>query len=420
MNKLHILVSAHEFSPTAGSEAGAGWNTVIQLAKYHIITVIYLQSYQQSIDEYLNEHPLPLNVAENLRFIAIKQPKITSFIVFFDKMIFGDLRVLQFLSYRFWQKKAYRYVKKTKLHKSVDAIHLVTMVNFREPGYLWKLTDNFFWGPTGGISAGLTYPFFKGLTLKYKILEICYTIYKMFKITCDRRILTAIKKSNHIYLTTPEDERFLKNKGARSVSLMNDAGTYGELIGKAREPENHQKLRIVWCGRIVERKQLNILLEAIDDAFLEQHIIVKIIGKGERKNKFQKQYARLGCLQWLEDIPRKQLFECLAGSDVLVHTSYREGATAIIPESLSVGLAVICHDAGGMSLVVTEKCGFKIPLITPEYSAKNIRRCLIKLIEDKELLLNMKKNALLRANELTWENKIKIMAENYTIVRSKS
>ena len=57
--RRNILICAHELSPYQGSECAEGWNTVINLSKFHNLYVIYASgsqksplSYKDAIDDF--------------------------------------------------------------------------------------------------------------------------------------------------------------------------------------------------------------------------------------------------------------------------------------------------------------------------------------------------------------------------------
>ena len=115
--KLNILITAHELSPVLGSECGAAWNIVTRLAKYHNITILYARTnqfgtnnYEADVSSYIKG-----NFLENIKFIAIDQPRETKFIASLNKIISHNKSnvgnpILYFLGVRYWEKSAYRKV----------------------------------------------------------------------------------------------------------------------------------------------------------------------------------------------------------------------------------------------------------------------------------------------------------------------
>ena len=60
----------------------------------------------------------------------------------------GDWRFYYY--YRKWQKRALDLSRKIILENEIDLIHQLNMIGFREPGYLWKITDKpYIWGSIG-------------------------------------------------------------------------------------------------------------------------------------------------------------------------------------------------------------------------------------------------------------------------------
>ena len=99
--------------------------------------------------------------------------------------------------------------------------------------------------------------------------------------------------------------------------------------------------------------------------------------------------------------------------DLLVHTSYREATTNIIPEALSYNLPVVCHDISGMSIAINETCGHKIPLINDNYSSNLLSSFLTKIAEDDNLLNDLKLGAKKRSQEISWLNNAYNISEEY-------
>lgn len=52
MKKLNVLIVAHEFSPSQGSECAVGWNIINNLYKFHNVTVIYAKTNQFKTSNY--------------------------------------------------------------------------------------------------------------------------------------------------------------------------------------------------------------------------------------------------------------------------------------------------------------------------------------------------------------------------------
>ena len=129
---------------------------------------------------------------------------------------------------------------------------------------------------------------------------------------------------------------------------------------------------------------------------------------------------KLDNIEWIKKLNHKEVFQLMKKSDFLVHTSVREGTPNVIAEALSTGLPVICHDAYGMSIAINDTCGIKIPLISPEKSAQLFHDAIGKLVTQKNLLEDLKKGAIKRATEITWEKKAERISHDYIEIITKT
>ena len=131
------------------------------------------------------------------------------------------------------------------------------------------------------------------------------------------------------------------------------------------------------------------------------------------KYKNQTELLNLKCVKFVGKIAHADVNKYLKLSHLLVHTSYREGTPHVILEALSTGLPVLCHDIGGMSYVVDEKCGIKITLFDKKTSVINFRMAILKLLNEPELISKLSKGAILRRKNLTWDKIAQIICDDY-------
>src|SRR5665647_16941 len=145
MEKLQpqkILISSFACGPNWGSEVGMGWNWVTNLSKYCQLYVLTEKGFQKEIELEIPKLNLLyppkfyyLDIGERGRDLFWKQG---SFLFYFY--------------YKKWQKAAYRQSREIINANGIQLIHQLNLIGFREPGYLWKYSDNipFIWGPVGG------------------------------------------------------------------------------------------------------------------------------------------------------------------------------------------------------------------------------------------------------------------------------
>ena len=425
-HRLKVLLTAHEISPVVGSECASGWNIITRLGSYHDITVLYAESNQFGTNNYknqINDYILKNGVIPGIEFYPIPQPLITKKIALFNRKISDQntsvgLSFLYFLGVKYWEKQVFRVVKKLLIERDYDLVHHFNHISFREPGYLWDINLPFVWGPTSGLSR-VPLQYIKGMPLN----EIFYNTLRNFlnfaQFNFNRRIRIAIKKSRLIYFVTSDDGRFIQRRNIFSENLL-DMGAY-EVNNNAIKHHDSSIITILWVGRLYHLKALDILLNAVGSSeILSKNLEIKIIGDGPQKEYYQRlsMDLKLSNINWIGLIPKSEVFREMSNSDLLVHTSIKEAASAVILESISAGLPVICHDSFGMKFAINDTCGIKIPFISRKKSIEGFRLALEKVCSNPNLVDELNKGAIRRAKELSWDSMAKKIASDYFSVRN--
>jgi glycosyltransferase involved in cell wall biosynthesis len=424
--RLKILITAHEISPVVGSECSSGWNIITRLGKFHDITVLFAETnqfgtnnYREQIDSFISDN----GIVSGVEFIPIKQPPVTNLIAWFNKRLSDKktsvgLSLLYFSGVKFWEKSLYRFAIKLLKERDFDVLHHFNHISFREPGFLWKIDKPFVWGPTSGLSR-VPVSFLHSMPIREVFYNLLRNFLNRFQIIINRRISKAIDNSDIIYFVTSDDGKFFLRKGKRVQNLL-DMGAYEVSIRKNRLPQEIT-IKVLWIGRFSFLKALDILLKAIEASeILKKNIELHIIGDGPQKDYYQKMASDLGLnnITWHGHIPKNVVFKIMKESDILVHTSIKEAASAVILESISAGLPIICHDSFGMSFAINESCGIKVPFHSPKESVAGFKDALETICNNPELINKLSNGAIKRAKELSWDSVAEKIASDYaTIVK---
>jgi len=423
--RLKVLIIAHEFAPTRGSECAVGWNIVTRLAKYHNVTVLYASGSQESPNSYvelINNYIASHGAIEGLNLVNIDQPHITKFITTINRSFFSlghiGLPLLYYSGYKFWQKSAFNNAIKLHRTENFDVVHQLTQISFRVPGYWWKLGIPFFWGPIGGLQS-LPKQFYDLLSAKIRLMEIIRKFSNFYHYKFSKRVIESNKRAKVIYSFSNEDAALFAKRASGTMKLMLDVGTSNNRDSKSNELKNSSIATGIWCGHLIERKAAIILLKALSlSKVTKEEIKFQIIGSGPLESKLHEQSKMLGLsnVEWIGNVDHHTVFTLMNNADFFVHTSLREATSSVIPEALSMGLPVICHDSSGMSIAINDSCGIKIPLSTPETSIKGFHNAIEKLVLDKQLNTQLKTGARKRSLELSWDIMAETIANDYTEV----
>jgi glycosyltransferase involved in cell wall biosynthesis len=104
-------------------------------------------------------------------------------------------------------------------------------------------------------------------------------------------------------------------------------------------------------------------------------------------------------VQLLGPIPRRDLMERMASSDVLLFPSLRDGGGTVVIEAMSAARPVVCLDAGGPGLHITDSCGIKVDPKSPAETVAGLADALERLYLDEGLRQRMGEAGRERARE---------------------
>lgn len=183
---------------------------------------------------------------------------------------------------------------------------------------------------------------------KYKLLKVLDRfIYSRYsKIVCvDKKVEEALYK----WMPAVKGKTIVVGKG---------------IVIPARVKRTEKKYDIVFVGRLVSAKGIDMLLEAI--ASLRQERLIRsaiIVGDGPLKEPLMRKALDLGISEIVTFAgERHNIIELLEMSRLFVLPSRWEGTPSALLEAMAVGLPVIAANVGGVSEVIdTNINGLLVP-----------------------------------------------------------
>ncbi len=226
-----------------------------------------------------------------------------------------------------------------------------------------------------------------------------------------RNIDTIIAPSTYI-------QRLLKNEGRESVLLPNGV----ELFPYGPLQQDKLTQTIVYAGRLEKYKGVEYLLRALPNV-LERfpHTTLLVAGQGKDTTSLQELARTLGierAVTWCGYIDRQALVKLYEKANVVVMPSTGVEAFGLIGiEAMSVGRPVIATDVGGIpDWLVDNVTGFLVP---PKDSAA-LSHAIIRLFSDASMLLEMGRQARLRAEMFDVERHVEGLLAIYETCRNAS
>lgn len=402
---LKVLINAYACSPHTGSEPGMAWNWCVHLANYcelHIIT-------EGEFKDYIEEALLSLPQGKNMHFyynpVSDKVRKMC-----WNQ---GDWRFYR--HYKKWQYTTYEIALEILQHSSIDILHQLNMIGFREPGYLWKIPNiPFVWGP---VDAKATFPiaYAKKIDLKKKIYINLKNIITIFQLRYSSRVKKAVKRSDFVISASSNSQQSFAKYFDITSPLLNETGCCIKkiMINSDKPTRSGSDLNLLWVGKFDFRKQLNLAIEAV--AFSKnRNIRLHIVG--DAPGKYFDLAETLGIsnqCEWYGKVPHQEVQNLMKASGLLFFTSVAEGTPHVVLEAISNNLPVLCFDTCGQGDSVNDEVGRKIRLSTPKQSIQDFARLINELEKNRAVLKQMSINCVQRQKELSWSVKVKEMIRLY-------
>lgn len=145
-------------------------------------------------------------------------------------------------------------------------------------------------------------------------------------------------------------------------------------------------VRMIFVGRIIRAKGIEVLLEAMDRLRTDHpELSLTVVGDGPDRERMEKVVADRGLGQAVHFVGSKsqdEVARTLAEADIFVLPSFAEGVPVVLMEAMGAELPVIATYVGGMTeLVDNEVSGLLVRPFDTEQLADAVRR----LVEDPKL-----------------------------------
>ena len=410
---MRVLLSAFECNPMFGSDPYVGWSWVTNMAKTNEVYVLLRIDHQHYIEKYCAENTI--EGYEHIHFIYLPSSKL------FGKIVYKINKQLAVVGqYYMWQKKAYKEAKRLHKTEKFDVAHVVSIADFRFPGYLWKLGIPFIFGPVGGAQE----------------TPICLADYikgheksEKFRALMNRSLIMlpnykkALAHADVIFCSNAETEEVIKKKVKYSdqdkVHRLTELGINDDYL-KEREYLLHNDLRkvnILISGRLIYRKGIELFLDSVNRLETNRPYIVNIYGEGDQK-QFLKEKVREYKLEnqviFHGNISFAEMQEQYKKADIYCLPSLRETTGTAVFEAMANKLPIVALNQNGVKDIVQKDCGILVDICSKEQVIKDLAVTLKTLIENDSMRCTMGENGFRKIqNHYTWSQRVCMMNEIY-------
>lgn len=162
----------------------------------------------------------------------------------------------------------------------------------------------------------------------------------------------------------------------------------------SRQPKKNV-FHIVYFGRMTKTKGVDLLLASFSDLLnFFPYATLSLIGFGEflpHLKKLAREYRLEKSISFSNWLSSRELFPRLAASDLFCLPSDTEGMPCSILEAMSLGLAILATDVGGISELIEHNVS---GLLVPPRDQQALTQALIQLAQNPDLRARLGKGAL--------------------------
>jgi glycosyltransferase involved in cell wall biosynthesis len=364
-----ILLSAYACEPDRGSEPVLGWGWATELVRDgHQVWVLTRADNRPAIER----NPLAAN--PNLNFVYFDLG------AFAQQLRKGPGKILYYVLWQWW---AVRHIRKLFPALPFDVVQHVTYASGRYPSFMAALGIPFYFGPVCG---GETVP--DGMRSNFSVAQRCHERLRdlsNFVVPWDPVMRWVFRRAEKL-LVTRETVSLVPMRWRHKCRTQLAIGLTTDYLNHvdARTPHSGRQYRLLYVGRLLEWKGLDLALQAVAQLKQTQHDIhFTVVGDGPAGTRLHRLAEELGLceiVEWVPWVPHDQVQEYYRAADVFRFPSLRDSGGMAVLEAMAHGVPVVCTDLGGPGVIVNPYSGCAVP--TQSRNAAQIVRGLVEALQD--------------------------------------
>ena len=401
---MNYLISAYSVNPYKGSEDSIGWNWVLQYEKKYKkgdrIILLTKKFNEKDTRRGLKEFNI-----QHVELVIVDVPNALNW--FREKH-----SAFHHMYYILWQHWAWLWVKHSGIH--FDVIHHVTMNDYRIPSEMYKAKGaKVIWGPMGGAQV-------TPRPLKvYEKNQLVASFREFVNKSCSWNPFykKALRSYYKIYCINNETQKQISRIVGKDVPLMPELALRDEYKNLPIRKGNNDILKIVFVGRLIGKKGIAFLVDALSLMPTDMNWELLIFGDGDDHALIEKQIADSGIgknVKLMGNRPLNQIAEAYQQADVFVLPSLRETSGNVLLEAMAYAVPIVAFDTSFCRLLKEVDCGV---FVNTDQALEGIKedwcKAIVTLGQDKELAKQMGLNGYKYVNsKLTWDEKYRIIVND--------
>jgi glycosyltransferase involved in cell wall biosynthesis len=394
---MKILLSMYACEPNRGSEEERGWNYALNYSKlgYEVWCITALR-HRETIEQELQNNPIP-----NLKFHFVDYPGWSKRVDASLPWIIGI-----YLNYLIWQEEAYKAAAQLEREIHFDVVHHGSYASLQLGTAMWRLNKPLIFGPVGG---GQQAPSaFKKYFMGEWRNEVFRSWISELLIAFNPNVRRALQQAAIVYTCNFETYDIARSCGAKNLQMLLDVSLPDDYF-----PSNLPALppsdifRILWVGRLMSRKGLPLVLEALSKVSPNVPFHLTIAGDGplgDQLPTWLETYGLKDKTTWKGQIPPNAVKDAYQSHDLMMFCSLRESGGLQFLEALTHGLPILTLDMHGAKMIVPDDAGIRVPVEHPDETIAALAKAIEHLYLHPEERVAMGKAGYQFAQQHKWSN----------------
>jgi len=207
----------------------------------------------------------------------------------------------------------------------------------------------------------------------------------------------AIKAFDELVCVSSDLKKKLCHMGVKNEIVVIPTAVDGERFKKAHKKTPGQ-WRLLFIGRLVEKKGVQFLIEAMPEVYKYcPEAVLKIAGNGPLENELKVMAKKISKtnIEFLGAVENSRIVDVFSETDILIVPSINtpndiEGLPTVIGEAMAAKVAIIATDAGGIEDVIKDN---ETGLLVKQRDVKSLANAIIALIKNNEKQKEMAEKA---------------------------
>lgn len=365
MNKHHILLAAYQCGPGMGSVSQIGWEWYSRLSEVNEVTLVTHIRNKVALEGALDYKKIANIIFIDTEWFAGPLYRLAQRL--FPKSE-HSVTLVSSLDYFIFDFVAYRQLKKL-INSGLrwNILHRVTPVTFAAPTWLGHLKIPMVIGP---LNSGLKDPVGFGKTMKQESTWL-------IKVRGIARLLDALlgstKRAACILTASKTTLEQVNLRYRTKCQPMLENGVDLTRFTPAPWPDSpdaSHPLRILFVGRLVPVKGLEMLLAAVAQLKEQgQNVVLDVVGDGPLRNDWMNLSAELGLtgeVHFHGALAMHKVALHMQSCHIFCLPSVRESGGAVLLEAMACARPVIALNFGGPVDIVSAQVGALLSMNNPE------------------------------------------------------